>query len=168
MIDASFDICFVMRLETRRHWIAMEAPVHQKAAQEVFLPLSQKILFYDFTSNNHRSTENRTHPTFLTTPMNSLANESSSPVGAREIGGAIPIASTRRSNRDRNGTLRTDGKTDNTSYRQMPRRPRHNKVINEILNRFHGIDIIVHNVGGSSAPAADLYRDRRNLAAKHQ
>jgi hypothetical protein len=25
-------------------------PVHQKAAQEVFLPLSQKILFYDFTS----------------------------------------------------------------------------------------------------------------------
>ncbi|EEF60641.1 SDR family oxidoreductase [Pedosphaera parvula] len=27
------------------------------------------------------------------------------------------------------------------------------KVINEILNRFHGIDIIVHNVGGSSAPS---------------
>src|SRR6266853_4630542 len=26
------------------------------------------------------------------------------------------------------------------------------KVINEILNRFHGIDIIVHNVGGTSAP----------------
>jgi len=25
-------------------------PVHQKAAQEAFLPLSQKILFYDFTS----------------------------------------------------------------------------------------------------------------------
>ena len=25
-------------------------------------------------------------------------------------------------------------------------------VINEILNRFHGIDIIVHNVGGTSAP----------------
>jgi hypothetical protein len=24
--------------------------VHQKAAQEVFLPLSQKLLFYDFTS----------------------------------------------------------------------------------------------------------------------
>jgi hypothetical protein len=49
--DASFDICLVMRLEDRaaldrygRH------PVHQKAAQEVFLPLSQKILFYDFTS----------------------------------------------------------------------------------------------------------------------
>lgn len=27
------------------------------------------------------------------------------------------------------------------------------KVINEILNHFHGIDIIVHNVGGSSAPS---------------
>jgi NAD(P)-dependent dehydrogenase (short-subunit alcohol dehydrogenase family) len=26
-------------------------------------------------------------------------------------------------------------------------------VINEILNRFHGIDIIVHNVGGTSAPS---------------
>jgi len=26
------------------------------------------------------------------------------------------------------------------------------KVINEILNRFQGIDIMVHNVGGSSAP----------------
>jgi NAD(P)-dependent dehydrogenase (short-subunit alcohol dehydrogenase family) len=27
------------------------------------------------------------------------------------------------------------------------------KVINEILNRFRGIDIITHNVGGSSAPS---------------
>ena len=27
------------------------------------------------------------------------------------------------------------------------------RVINEILNRFHGIDIIVHNVGGTSAPS---------------
>ena len=27
------------------------------------------------------------------------------------------------------------------------------KVINEILERFHGIDIIIHNVGGSSAPS---------------
>lgn len=27
------------------------------------------------------------------------------------------------------------------------------KVISEILSRFHGIDIIVHNVGGSSAPS---------------
>ena len=49
--DASFDVCFVMRLEDKA---AMDRyaknPVHQKAAQEVFLPLSQKILFYDFTS----------------------------------------------------------------------------------------------------------------------
>jgi len=27
------------------------------------------------------------------------------------------------------------------------------KVINEILERFHGIDILIHNVGGSSAPS---------------
>src|SRR5882762_10066897 len=27
------------------------------------------------------------------------------------------------------------------------------KVINEILNRFRGIDIMIHNVGGSSAPS---------------
>src|SRR5258705_3971165 len=27
------------------------------------------------------------------------------------------------------------------------------KVINEILNRFQGIDILIHNVGGSSAPS---------------
>jgi len=49
--DDSFDICFVMRLENKA---ALDRyaknPVHQKAAQEVFLPLSQKILFYDFTS----------------------------------------------------------------------------------------------------------------------
>ena len=49
--DDSFDICFVMRLEDKaaldRYGIH---PGHQKAAQEVFLPLSQKILFYDFTS----------------------------------------------------------------------------------------------------------------------
>ena len=49
--DASFDICFVMRLENKA---ALDRyakhPVHEKAAKEVFLPLSQKILFYDFTS----------------------------------------------------------------------------------------------------------------------
>jgi NAD(P)-dependent dehydrogenase (short-subunit alcohol dehydrogenase family) len=27
------------------------------------------------------------------------------------------------------------------------------KVVNEIINRFQGIDVIVHNVGGSSAPS---------------
>ena len=49
--DASFDICFVMRLENKAalHRYAKN-PVHEKAAKEVFLPLSQKILFYDFTS----------------------------------------------------------------------------------------------------------------------
>ena len=49
--DASYDICFVMRLENKA---ALDRyaknPVHEKAAKEVFLPLSQKILFYDFTS----------------------------------------------------------------------------------------------------------------------
>ena len=51
LTDASFDICFVMRLEDKA---ALDSygkhPVHQKAAQEVFLPFSQKTLFYDFTS----------------------------------------------------------------------------------------------------------------------
>ena len=49
--DGSFDICFVMRLENKA---ALDRyakhPVHEKAAKEVFLPLSKKILFYDFTS----------------------------------------------------------------------------------------------------------------------
>lgn len=27
------------------------------------------------------------------------------------------------------------------------------RVINEVLSRFHGIDVIIHNVGGSSAPS---------------
>src|ERR1041385_6526588 len=27
------------------------------------------------------------------------------------------------------------------------------KVVNEILNRFQGIDIVIHNVGGTSAPS---------------
>ena len=50
-VDDSFDVCLVMRLEDKA---ALDRygkhPVHQKAAQEVFLPLSQKILFYDFIS----------------------------------------------------------------------------------------------------------------------
>jgi hypothetical protein len=50
-VDDSFDICVVMRLENKAALDRYGAhPVHQKAAQEVFLPLSQKILFYDFTS----------------------------------------------------------------------------------------------------------------------
>ena len=50
-VDASFDVCVVMQLADQA---AMERynkhPVHQKAAQEAFLPLAQKILFYDFIS----------------------------------------------------------------------------------------------------------------------
>jgi hypothetical protein len=50
-VDATFDICFVMRFEDRaaldryaRH------PLHERAAKDVFLPLSKKILFCDFIS----------------------------------------------------------------------------------------------------------------------
>lgn len=50
-VDDSFDVCVVMQFADKS---AMERynqhPVHQKAAQEAFLPLSQKILFYDFVS----------------------------------------------------------------------------------------------------------------------
>lgn len=50
-VDASFDICLSMQFDNQA---AMERynkhPVHQQAAHEVFLPLSQKILFYDFVS----------------------------------------------------------------------------------------------------------------------
>jgi Stress responsive A/B Barrel Domain len=49
--DASFDVCFVMRLEDRAATDRYaKNQVHEKAAREVFLPVSQKILFYDFTS----------------------------------------------------------------------------------------------------------------------
>ena len=50
-VDASFDICFVMRLEDKAAFERYgKSPVHAKAAQEVFLPLSSKFLFYDFIS----------------------------------------------------------------------------------------------------------------------
>ena len=50
-VDGSFDICFVMRLEDKTALDRYgEHPVHVKAAEEVFLPLSKKILFYDFIS----------------------------------------------------------------------------------------------------------------------
>lgn len=49
--DASFDVCFVMRLEDKEAFDRYsKSPVHAKAAQEVFLPLSSKFLFYDFLS----------------------------------------------------------------------------------------------------------------------
>lgn len=50
-VDDSFDVCVVMQFVDKA---AMERynqhPVHQKAAHEAFLPLSKKILFYDFVS----------------------------------------------------------------------------------------------------------------------
>jgi hypothetical protein len=49
--DASFDICFVMRLNDKAAMDRYGAhPVHQKAAHELFLPFAKKILFYDFAS----------------------------------------------------------------------------------------------------------------------
>lgn len=51
MVDDSFDVCVVMQFADKA---AMDRynqhPVHQKAANEAFLPLSKKILFYDFKS----------------------------------------------------------------------------------------------------------------------
>ncbi len=49
LVDSSFDVCFTMQFDDQA---ALDRyakhPVHQKAAEEAFLPLSQKILFYDF------------------------------------------------------------------------------------------------------------------------
>jgi hypothetical protein len=48
-VDASFDVCVVMQFADRQ---ALERynkhPVHVKAAEKSFLPLSRKFLFYDF------------------------------------------------------------------------------------------------------------------------
>src|SRR3989449_11125777 len=38
------------------------------------------------------------------------------------------------------------------------------KVINEILNRFQGIDIIVNNVGGTSAPSGGFIRSEEHTS----
>ncbi len=49
LVDSTFDVCFTMQFDDQA---ALDRyaknPVHQKAAEEAFLPLSQKILFYDF------------------------------------------------------------------------------------------------------------------------
>jgi NAD(P)-dependent dehydrogenase (short-subunit alcohol dehydrogenase family) len=45
-----------------------------------------------------------------------------------------------------------DNKIDNFIQADLSIAAGTSKVIDEILNSFHGIDIIVHNVGGSSAP----------------
>jgi hypothetical protein len=49
--DTSYDICFILTFadEAARQRYN-EHPVHQKAAREVFLPLSRKLLFYRFVS----------------------------------------------------------------------------------------------------------------------
>lgn len=48
-VDASFDVCLVMQFHDKAAMDRYGAnPVHQQAAREVFLPLSSKILFYDF------------------------------------------------------------------------------------------------------------------------
>lgn len=49
--DQTFDVGFVLRFRddaARERYNAH--PVHQKAAQEVFLPLSRKLLFYRFVT----------------------------------------------------------------------------------------------------------------------
>lgn len=48
--DTSYDVCFILTFQdepARQRYNAH--PAHQKAAREVFLPLSQKLLFYRFT-----------------------------------------------------------------------------------------------------------------------
>lgn len=47
--DTSYDLCFILTFkdEAARQRYNVH-PIHQKAAQEVFLPLSRKILFYRF------------------------------------------------------------------------------------------------------------------------
>ena len=49
LVDSTFDVCFTMQFDDQAALDRYrENPVHQKAAEEAFLPLSQKILFYDF------------------------------------------------------------------------------------------------------------------------
>ncbi|MEI9897713.1 MAG: Dabb family protein [Chthoniobacter sp.] len=49
LVDSTFDVCFTMQFDDQAALDRYsKTPVHQKAAQELFLPLSQKILFYDF------------------------------------------------------------------------------------------------------------------------
>ena len=49
MTDTSYDVCFILTFkdEAARQRYATH-PVHQKAATEVVLPLSEKLLFYRF------------------------------------------------------------------------------------------------------------------------
>jgi hypothetical protein len=50
--DASFDVCFILTFkdeDSRQRY--NKHPVHEKAAKEVFLPLSAKLLFYRFVQD---------------------------------------------------------------------------------------------------------------------
>ena len=47
--DTSYDVCFILSFEDEAARLRYNAnPVHLKAAKEVFLPLSRKLLFYRF------------------------------------------------------------------------------------------------------------------------
>ena len=47
--DASYDVCFILTFENEAARLRYnEHRVHKKAATEVFLPLSKKLLFYRF------------------------------------------------------------------------------------------------------------------------
>jgi hypothetical protein len=49
LVDSTFDVCFTMQFDDQAALDRYSKhPVHHKAAEEDFLPLSQKILFYDF------------------------------------------------------------------------------------------------------------------------
>ena len=47
--DVSYDVSFILTFESEAARLRYNAhPVHQKAAKDVFLPLSRKLLFYRF------------------------------------------------------------------------------------------------------------------------
>lgn len=49
--DASYDVSFILSFENEAARLRYNThPVHEKAAKEVFLPLSRKLLFYRFVS----------------------------------------------------------------------------------------------------------------------
>jgi len=49
LVDSSFDVCFTLEFDDQAALDRYSKnPVHQKAAEEAFLPLSRKILFYDY------------------------------------------------------------------------------------------------------------------------
>lgn len=49
--DASYDVSFILAFENDAARLRYNAhPVHEKAAKEVFLPLSRKLLFYRFVN----------------------------------------------------------------------------------------------------------------------